>query len=87
MSTTNIEVSIPVDPNPGVPTHPGRVSGKPEPGTDWSKTPGRWAGPNTDIRGRKTLSSEALAELHDAARSKKRPLTEAERVVILQKFS
>jgi hypothetical protein len=47
----------------------------------------RWNGPSTDVRGRKTLSPEALAELHDAARSKKRPLTEAERIIILQKFS
>jgi hypothetical protein len=81
-----IEVPSAVDPNPGPVKHPGRISGEPVPGTDYEKAPGRWLGPNTDVRQRKTLSSECLAALRQAAADAGRQLTDGERAVILKKF-
>jgi hypothetical protein len=83
---SNIEVISAIDPNPGPVKHPGRVSGAIAPGTDYNDAPGRWLGPNTDVRQRQTLSSECLAELGVVARTKGRQLTDAERAVIIQKF-
>ncbi len=51
------------------------------------KVPDRWVGPSTDVRKRKSLTNECLEELRSSARAKGRQLTEAERRVIVQKFS
>ncbi len=85
--STSIEIFSAVDPNPGPVKHPGRVSGEPEPRTDYRNAPDRWLGPNTDIRNRKSLSPECIDELRDVAHVKGRPLSQSERDIIVRKFN
>ena len=85
--STSIEIVSAVDPNPEPVKHPGRVSGEPEPGTNYRNAPSRWLGPNIDIRNRKSLSPECIDELRDLAHVKGRPLSQLERDTIVRKFS
>jgi hypothetical protein len=57
------------------------------PSEDYMKAPGRWVGPSTDLRNRKSLSPECLDALCQAAADKGRQLTDGERALIVKKFS
>ena len=53
---------------------------------DWSRVPGRWLGPDCDIRNRKSINLAAQIGLAEAEKAAGRTLTPQERMTVLRKF-
>jgi hypothetical protein len=71
-----------VDPNPAPPRKP-----QPEPIiNNYMDKPGRWNGPNCDLRARRPLTNDCLEALREAARDNGRSLSAAEHSIIVRKY-